>query len=39
MTNLDNRVIVWRNGNVEGSIKGDFSLAEAKQIINSIYGE
>ncbi len=39
MTNLDNRVIVWRNGNIEGSIKGDFSLAEAKQIINSIYEE
>lgn len=39
LTNLDNRVIVWRNGNVEGAIKGDFSLAEAKQIINSIYEE
>ena len=39
MTNLDNRVIVWRNGNIEGAIKGDFSLAEAKQIINSIYEE
>lgn len=39
MTNLDNRVIVWRNGNIEGSITGDFSLVEAKQIINSIYEE
>lgn len=37
MANLDNRVIVWRNGNIEGSITGDFSLVEAKQIINSIY--
>lgn len=39
MANLDNRVIVWRNGNIEGSITGDFSLVEAKQIINSIYEE
>ncbi len=39
MTNLDKRVIAWRNGKIEGSIKGDFSLAEAKQIINSIYEE
>lgn len=39
MTNLDNRVIVWRNGDIECSIKGDFSLVEAKQIINSIYEE
>lgn len=39
INNLDKRVIVWRNGKIEGSITGDFSLAEAKQIINSIYEE
>lgn len=39
MSNLDNMVIVWYNGNIEGSIKGSISLEEAKKIINSIYGE
>ncbi len=39
MEDLDVRMIIWRNGIFEGSIKGSFSLAEAKEIINSIYGE
>lgn len=39
MSNLDNMVIVWYNGNIEGSITGSFSLDDAKKIINSIYGE
>ena len=39
MSNLDNMVIVWYNGNIEGSITGSFSLEDAKKIINSIYGE
>ena len=39
MEYLDVRMIIWRNGIFEGSIKGSFSLAEAKEIINSIYGE
>lgn len=39
INNLDNKVIVWRNGKIEGAISGSFSLAEAKQIINSIYEE
>ena len=39
MEDLGIRMIIWRNGIFEGSIKGSFSLAEAKEIINSIYGE
>lgn len=39
MEDLDVRMIIWRNGIFEGSIKGSFSSAEAKEIINSIYGE
>ncbi len=39
MSNLDKTVVTWRNGDVEGSIKGDFSREEAKKMIDSIYGE
>ncbi len=39
MEDLGVRMIIWRNGIFEGSIKGIFSSAEAKEIINSIYGE
>lgn len=39
MSNLDRAGIVWYNENIEGSIKGEFSVDEAKRIIESIYGE
>ncbi len=39
ISNLDKTVITWRNDNVEGSIKGDFSREEAEKMIDSIYGE
>ena len=39
MSNLDRAGIVWYNENIEGSIKGEFSVDEAKRIIKSIYGE
>ncbi len=39
ISNLDKTVVTWRNGNVEGSIKGDFSREEAEKMIDSIYGE
>lgn len=39
MTNLDNRVIVWQNGNFEGAIMGNFTIEEAEKIIKSIDGE
>lgn len=39
MSNLNRTTIVWYNGNIECSIMGDFSLDDAKKIINSIYGE
>ena len=39
MTNLDNRVIAWQNGNFEGAIMGKFTIEEAEKIIKSIDGE
>lgn len=39
MTNLDNRVIAWQNGNFEGAIMGNFTIEEAEKIIKSIDGE
>ena len=39
MDNLGIRAIVWRNEDYAGSIKGHFSLEDAENIINSIYGE
>ena len=39
MTNLDNRVIAWKNGNFEGTIIGNFTIEEAEKIIKSIDGE
>lgn len=39
MTNLDDRVIVWQNGNFEGAIMGKFTIEEAEKIIKSIGGE
>ncbi len=39
MTNLDNSVIAWQNGNFEGSITGKFTVEEAEKIIRSIDGE
>ena len=33
------RLIIWRNGIYECFITGNFSIAEAKKIVNSIYGE
>ena len=39
MTNLDDRVIAWQNGNFEGAIMGKFTLEEAEKIIKSIDGE
>lgn len=39
INNLDTTTIIWRNVNFEGSIKGRFSIDEAKKVINSIYGE
>ena len=39
MTNLDDRVIAWQNGNFEGAIMGNFTIEEAEKIIKSIDGE
>ena len=39
MTNLDDRVIAWQNGNFEGAIMGKFTIEEAEKIIKSIDGE
>lgn len=39
MEDLGIRKILWRDGNFLGSISGNFSLAEAKMMVNSIYGE
>lgn len=39
MTNLDDRVIAWQNGNFEGAIMGKFTMEEAEKIIKSIDGE
>lgn len=39
MTNLDDRVIAWQNGDFEGSIMGKFTIEEAEKIIKSIDGE
>lgn len=39
MTNLDDRVIAWQNGDFEGAIMGEFTLEEAEKIIKSIDGE
>lgn len=33
----NDRAIVWRNGSIEGSITGGITVAEAKQIVDSIY--
>lgn len=33
----NDRAIVWQNGNIEGSITGGITVAEAKQIVDSIY--
>ncbi|MGB8455946.1 MAG: DUF4367 domain-containing protein [Anaerocolumna sp.] len=37
MTNLKITNVVWTNGTYEGSISGNFSLEEAKKMIDSIY--
>ena len=39
MTNLDDRVIAWQNGDFEGAIMGKFTMEEAEKIIKSIDGE
>lgn len=39
MTNWDDRVIAWQNGNFEGAIMGKFTIEEAEKIIKSIDGE
>lgn len=39
MTNLEDRVIAWQNGDFEGAIMGKFTLEEAEKIIKSIDGE
>lgn len=38
ISNIERRNIVWQTGNCECSISGNFSLDEAKIIIESIYG-
>lgn len=38
MTNLERTKVVWMTGNYECSITGNFSVEEAKKMINSIYG-
>lgn len=39
MTNLDDRVIAWQNGDFEGAIMGKITIEEAEKIIKSIGGE
>lgn len=39
INNIDTTTIIWRNASFGGSIKGQFSVDEAKKIVNSIYGE
>ena len=39
MTNWDDIVIAWKNGNFEGAIMGKFTIEEAEKIIKSIDGE
>ncbi len=38
MSNVERRNIIWQTENCECSISGNFSLDEAKKIIDSIYG-
>ena len=39
MTNLDDRVIAWQNGDFEGAIMGKITIEKAEKIIKSIGGE
>lgn len=37
MTNLDNTIITWINGSFECSVRGEFSVSDAEEMIDSIY--
>lgn len=39
MTNLQNREIIWHNGNIECCISGQFTQEDAERMIDSIYEE
>ena len=39
MTNLDDRVIAWQNGDFEGAIMGKITIEEAEKITKAIGGE
>lgn len=38
LSNLDETIVSWMNGNVECMIRGNLSTAQAKKMIDSIYG-
>lgn len=39
ITNLQNREIIWRNGNIDCCIVGQFTQEEAERMVDSIYEE